>query len=228
VKPIAIFYHTVFFQKDGSPFPWSVRFNDKYMKDLRDSGLMAEQKHFVASINGGQESEVYAKLHLPEAQHWFNGIDCQGNSLLIQEMRDFCAGHPGWNVFLFHSKGLAHHVPEYAGYIEFESRWIKCMVNACIYNWRTCQEDLENFDSVGCHWMRNVGAKSEDNIWGGMFYWVTSDFFATRTPISECSLVKQHGIRSWEARPISEQYIGLGPALPRTKDYCKAGIGMCP
>lgn len=228
MKPIAIFYATVFFQTDGSPFPWSVKFNDKYMKDLRDSGLMAAQSHFVASINGGQESEIYAKLCLPEAQHRFQGLDSQGNSVLVQEMRNFCAEHPGWNVLFFHSKGLAHHTQEYASYVEFEARWIACMVNACIYNWRTCVADLGTHDSVGCHWMRNVGVPPVDNIWGGTFYWVTSDFFATRTPMLECPLVKQYGITSWEARATSEQYIGIGPTLPRTKDYCSHGIGMCP
>jgi len=228
MKKIAIWYSTVFFQKDGSPFPWSVRFNEKYMKDLTDSGLMDAQSHFVAVINGGQESEVYAKVYLPKAQHRFNGIDCQGNSLMMVEAREFAIAHPGWNILIFHSKGLAHHMPEYAGYIEFESRWIKCMVNACIYNWRTCVADLETYDSVGCHWLANVGENSADNIWGGMFYWVTSDFFATRTPMGETPLVKKHGIRHWDARFESEHYIGLGPTLPRTKDYCTAGIGNCP
>lgn len=228
MKPIAIFYHTVFFKADGSPFPWSVRFNEKYMKDLNDSGLMDAQQHFVASINGGQESEVYAKLTLPRAQHRFHGLDCQGNSLLIEEIHEFCTSHPNWNVLFFHSKGLAHDSPEYAGYIEFESRWIKCMVNACIYNWKTCVEDLETHDSVGCHWMENVGVPPVDHIWGGAFYWVTSDFFVTRTPVRECPLVKRYGIKSWEARATGEQYIGIGPKLPKIKDYHPNGIGSCP
>lgn len=228
MKNIAIFYHTVFYQTDGAEFPWAVKFNEKYMKDLEDSGLMAAQSHFVASINGGAESEAVAKQCLPKAQLRFHGMDCQGNSLLVQEMRDFAVEHPGWNLFFFHSKGLAHHTKEYESYVEFEARWIKCMVNACIYNWRTCVADLETVDSAGCHWMKNVGVPPVDNIWGGTFYWVTSDFFATRTPMSECPLVKQYGIRSWEARATSEQYIGLGPTLPRVKDYHVDGIGSCP
>lgn len=228
MKPIAIFYHTVFFQTDGSPFPRSVAYNEKYMKDLEDSGLMAASEHRVASINGGVESDVYAKLTLPKFQHRLHGLDCQGNSLLVEEMWNFCVAHPGWNVLFFHSKGIAHHTKEYESYTPFENRWIKCMVDACIYNWRTCVEDLETHDSVGCHWMANVGVPPVDHIWGGTFYWVTSDFFATRTPMSECPLVKQYGIRSWEARATSEQYIGIGPRLPKVKDYCKYGIGMCP
>lgn len=228
MKPIAIFYHTVFFKADGSPFQWSVKFNEKYMKDLADSGLLDVQRRFVASINGGSESEVYAKVYLPQAKHVFYGLDNPGANLIMDEMRLFCVGHPGWNVLYFHSKGLAHSTPEYASYVEFESRWIKCMVNACIYNWRTCIADLENFDSVGCHWMQNVGNPPVDNIWGGAFYWVTSDFFATRTPIGECPLVKQYGVRSWKSNPTGEHYIGLGPTLPRVKDYHVNGIGSCP
>lgn len=228
MKPIAIFYHTVFFKADGGPWPWSVRFNEKYMKDLVDSGLMDAAQHFVAGINGGKESEIYARLTLPKAQHLFHGIDCLSENLTMEAMRTFCLEHPGWNVLHFHSKGLAHDAPEYAGYIEFESRWINCMVNACIHNWRTCVGDLETHDSVGCHWMANVGNPPVDHIWGGCFYWATSDFIGTLPPLADCPLVKKFGIRSAEGRATGEQYIGLGPNLPRIKDYHWGGIGACP
>jgi hypothetical protein len=228
MKPIAIFYHTVFFKEDGSPFEWSVKFNDKYMRDLTDSGLMDASQHFVAGINGGQESEIYAKLCLPKAQHVFHGLAGTSTNYTTDLMRNFCGNHPGWNVLFFHSKGLAHSTPDYASYVAFEARWIKCMVNACIYNWRTCVEDLETHDMVGCHWMKNVGVPPVDNIFGGTFFWGTSDFIATLPPIQECPRVKQYGINSAEARATSEQYPGLGPKLPITKDYCVHGIGMCP
>lgn len=227
MKPIAIFYHTVFFQPDGSPFPWSVRFNEKYMKDLADSGLLDAAEYFSAGINGGQESEVYAKCTLPKFKHTFYGIDNQGCQH-TGSMRDWAIEHPGWNIFHFHSKGLAHHIPEYASYIEFESRWIKCMVTHTIQNWRQCVADLDEFESVGCHWLRNVGALSEDNIWGGDFYWARSEFIGTLPPLTDCKLVKEFGIRSRNSAATGEQYIGLGPRLPTIKDYCKAGIGACP
>jgi len=228
MKPIAIFYHTVFFKTDGRPFIWSVKFNEKYMKDLKDSGLLGASEYFLAGINGGAESEVYARCYLPRAKHLLHGKDCLSSNLTIEAMRDFCVKHPGWNVFHFHSKGLAHDTQEYAEYVEFESRWIRCMVNACIYNWKTCVADLENHESVGCHWMENVGNPPVDHIWGGDFYWATSDFIATRTPVSECPLVKQYGIRHFNSRATGEQYIGLGARKPSVKDYHINGIGQCP
>lgn len=228
MKPIAIFYHTVFFQGDGSPFPWAQQFNEKYMKDLTDSGLLDAADHFVAGINGGKESEDCAKLYLPRAEHVFHGLEGTSTNHTTQLMRDFCEDHPDWNVLYFHSKGLAHHVPEYASYLEWENRWIKCMVTNCIHNWRTCVEDLETYESVGCHWMLNIGSAKADNIWGGTFFWVRSDFVKTIPAVSECPLVKEFGINSKEARATSEHYIGLGPRLPTTKDYCINGIGSCP
>lgn len=228
MKPIAIFYHTVFFHADGTPFQWSVKFNEKYMNDLSDSGLLDVQQHFTAGINGGPESEVYAKVYLPKARHIFHGKEVRSSNFTTEAMRLFCVAHPGWNVLHFHSKGLAHDTPEYAGYLEFENRWIRCMVNACIYNWRTCVADLEHFDSVGCHWMENVGSPPVDHIWGGTFYWATSDFIATLPPLSECPLVKQFGIDKFGSTATDEQYIGLGPKLPRVKDYHVNGIGSCP
>lgn len=76
--------------------------------------------------------------------------------------------------------------------------------------------------------MQNVGNPPVDHIWGGTFFWARSDFIATLPPLAECPLVKQHGMKSYESRATDEQYIGLGPKLPRTKDYCTYGIGMCP
>lgn len=229
MKKIALFYHTVFHKTDGSPWPRSVAYNDKYMKDVRDSGLMAAQSHFLAGINGGSESEVYAKLHLPEATHMFHGLDCISANLTFDEIRKFSLTHPGWNVFMFHSKGLAHHSddPHNKAYTEFENRWIKCMVDNLIYNWRTCVEDLETHDSVGCHWMARVGVPPVDFIWGGNMFWATSDFFATLPAFEDCPLVKQFGIRTLAGNSTGEQWIGLGPRLPNIKDYHWAGIGAC-
>lgn len=228
MKPIAIFFHTVFFKADGGAFQRSGPMNAKYMKDLEDSGLMDAASHFTAGINGGKESEVYAKCYLPRAQHLFHGIDVISANFTFQAMRDFCVAHPGWNVVFFHGKSIAHETPEYVSYLPFEMRWINCMVNACIRNWRTCVADLETHDSVGCHWMENVGNPPVDHIWGGTFYWVTSDFAATLPSLYDCPLVKQFGMKSIEGRATGEQWIGLGPKLPRIKDYHVNGIGSCP
>lgn len=234
MKPIAIFFHGVFFTSDGTrrrveaPYAKSGQWMQKYMKDLEDSGLMDASTHFFAGINGGQESEVYAKCYLPKATHLMHGTDCRSSNLTSEAMRVFAVAHPGWNIFHFHAKGIAHDIPQYDSYRAFEARWIRCMVTHNIYNWKTCVADLETHDSVGCHWMVNVGNPPVDHIWGGTFWWATSDFLATLPPLAECPLVKQFGMKSYESRATSEQYIGLGPKLPKTKDYCTYGIGCCP
>lgn len=234
MKPIAIFFHCVFFNSDGtkriveSPYVGSGPLIQNYVKDLKASGLYAAATRFFAGINGGDESVVYAKCYIPEAEHLMHGTDCRSSNLTSEAMRVFAVEHPGWNIFHFHAKGIAHNIPQYATYHEFEGRWIRCMVKHCIQNWRTCVADLEEYDSVGCHWMPNVGVPPVDHIWGGTFFWATSDFIATLPPLAECPLVKKYGMKSWESRATSEQYIGLGPKLPRIKDYHPNGIGACP
>ncbi len=228
MKPIAIIFHTCFFQPTGEAWPWSVRFNDKYMKDLQDSGLMDASTFRLAGISGGAESLPYAQFHLPKFKHNLHGLNCRSSNLTSEAMRLFCVDNPGWNVLHFHCKGVAHSIPEYASYLEWENRWINCMVNNCIYNWRTCVEDLKTHDSVGCHWLQNVGNPPVDHIWGGTFWWATSDFIATLPQLTEAPLVKQFGMVHYESRATSEQYIGLGPKLPKVKDYCVNGITRCP
>lgn len=229
MKPIAIFYHAVFFKKDGGAWQRSGPVISQQMKELEDSGLMAEQKHFVAGINGGKESEVYAACYIPKAKAIFNGLDSTHQTYTIQAMYDWCVEHPGWYVLFFHAKSVGHESKEYESYLPFEMRWMRCMTNACIVNWRQCVADLDSgYESVGCHWMENVGVPPVDNIWGGTFYWVTSDFVATLPEPLESYTVKEYGIEHPQARSLSERWIGMGPRLPKIKDYHVNGIGSCP
>jgi hypothetical protein len=223
MKPIALFYFTVFFKPDGGAWPLSGPTIQRDMKAIDDSGLSDAASYFLAGINGGQESEVYAKCYLPKAQHLFTGLDCMTQNLIHEAMRLWCIDHPGWNVFTFHSKSLAHDQPLHEPYKAFEAGWVACMTRYLITNWRKCVEELETVESVGCHFMRNVGVPPVDNIWPGSFYWVRSDFVATLPPLAECPLVKQFGIKDIRSRATGEHYIGLGPRLPTVKDYLPNG-----
>lgn len=210
-----------------APYVGSVACVERYINDLRKSGLMDACTYFIAGINGGEESRPYGDTCLPmiqKATHLYHGGDWRSSNATSEAMRVFAVEHPGWNVLHFHAKGIAHNIPQYESYHAFEDKWIACMVNACIYNWRTCVSDLETHDAVGCHWMENVGSPPVDHIFGGTFWWATSDFIATLPPLSETPLVKQFGIKHFDSRATSEQYIGLGPQLPRVKDYCPGTI----
>jgi hypothetical protein len=141
-------------------------------------------------------------------------------------LQQWALEHPGWYVFYFHSKG-ASHVDQ--NYLAFVARWRRCMMSNLVLNWRQCVLDLDNgYDSVGCHWMMNVGVPPKDNIWGGNFWWVKTDFMNTLTPITHRELIKTHGVNAPIARYEAERFLGAGTVLPKIKDYHVNGIGSCP
>lgn len=227
MKPIAIFYHCLFFMgSPDKPAPRGGEVISGNMSALKASGLLDEASHVVYGINGGEESRVYSGCYLPEkGEKVYHGIESRSENATIQLLHSFALSFPGWNILYFHAKGACHTDQTY---IAFLKRWVRCMTLHCIENWRTCVADLETVDSVGCHWMENVGVPPEDNIWGGNYWWATSEYLSKVPPISERELSKQYGVNSQEARYESERWLGSSGVKPTVKDYHLNGIGSCP
>lgn len=229
MRPIAIFYHTLFFV--GAPeHPALGGFTIccDQMKQVKDSGLEDSAKEIHVGVNGGKESEVYAAQSLPAKAHvYYHGVEQGSETPTMVKMWEWARVNPGWNVLYFHCKGATH---TDANYLAFVTKWRRCMMNACVVNWRQCVADLESgFDSVGCHWMTGMSPPSDkDAIWGGNFFWATSDFIRTLPDILDRDLIKNHGIAAPIARYEGERWIGSGPRLPHVKDYHVNGIGSCP
>jgi hypothetical protein len=136
-------------------------------------------------------------------------------------MHRWAINNPGWAIFYHHAQGSSH--SQNIDYSKFVANWRKAMTADLITNWRQCLADIEEgYESVGCHFMRNVGDGTH-NIWAGNFFWVTSDFLATLDPISERPQCKATGLGSREARYESEMWIGNGKRLPKVKEYKPVG-----
>lgn len=229
MTPIAVWYHTLFFV--GSPdHPALGGFTicREQMNEVRRSGLEDAASEIHVGVNGGKESEVYARQSLPEkATVYYQGVDQHSETPTMVKMWEWAKDHPGWNILYFHCKGATHTDVEY---LKFVTRWRNCMMKALVTNWRQCVADLDGgLDSVGCHWMTGMSPPSDkDAIWGGNFFWATSNFLSTLPDILDRTLIKDHGIAAPIARYEGERWIGSGPALPKIKDYHINGIGSCP
>lgn len=234
MKPIAVFFHCLFFHNHrvAGAVP-SLSLNactiiKSQMTQLANSGLLEAAAEFHVGINGDDESLDIAKLHIPpKANLMLHGLEAKSETPTIVKVQEWALSHPGAYVFYFHSKGASH---VDANYLQFVSRWRNCMMGNLVDQWRRCVADLDSgFDSVGCHWMTNMSPPSDkDSIWGGNFWWVTTDFLNTLEPITERELIKTHGINAPIARMESERFLGAGPNLPKIKDYHVNGIGSCP
>lgn len=235
---IAVFYHTLFFIKDH-PLTNGVAITREQMDLMRASGLVDAASEIHIGINGGQESRVYALQNLPrKGSVYYHGLDKTSEMPTLERLQAWLPGHDDWNVLYFHAKGATHaqsdpdDVSRYGmgarAYCDFERRWRACMMRHCITNWRTCVADLDaGFESVGCHWMMNVGAHNRDNIWGGNFWWARASFLMSLPNISTLDTVNRPDLPD-SKRYEAEHWIGEGPRLPKIKDYHINGIGSCP
>lgn len=223
-KPIAIFYHGLFVAQDEI-LPASLYIIPEQMKCIKQSGLYDECKEFQVGINGGEESKSIADYVLPLKGHrQFHGQQCRNELRTLLMLEQWCASHPGWNVLYLHSKGATHPLGH-----DLRTRWRNCMMRNLVSNWRTCVAALENgYDSVGCHWLTPPFTPPGQYIWGGNFWWATSDYLRTLPGLMLRDRVKISGLDSIESRFEAEVWIGNGPRAPRVLDLHPGGLWTCP
>jgi hypothetical protein len=216
MKPIAIFYHCLFFQDtEENLLEPSIPIIRDQMNEIRSNGLLNTATEFHVGINGGVESRQIANLLIPpKAKITLHGLQCKNECRTLRMIEQWLPGHVDWNVLYFHSKGATHPPNDYT------ETWRKCMMKNAVKNWRTCVQDLDSgWESVGSHWMTGDQTPPGQSIWAGNFWWAKASFLATLPSIMERDRIKLSGIDSIESRYESEVWIGNGPRLPRVKDY---------
>lgn len=227
---IAVFYHCLV------SCPDAVRIVTDQMNQLKNSGLADAATHISIGVNGGDESAPAISLIVPaKAEIIQHGLDQNSEIPTLVHLQKWLPGHEDWRVLYFHSKGATNtlkprpsHWSSDAGYFAFIDRWRKCMMDNLVLQWSKCVADLDaGVESVGCHWMVNVGVPPVDTIWGGNFWWSTGKFLSTLADIATLDSVHRPDLPD-EKRYNAEHWISSGPRLPTVKDYHVNGIGSCP
>lgn len=222
---IAIFYHCLFYL-DQTLRMSAVNVVRNQMYQLEHSGLLTEATHVFCGINGGSESDNIANLVLPvKADRILHGLDSRAENLTIVAIENWVKTNPGWAVLYLHAKGATHDPA--SDYGKFSGRWRECMMKHLVANWRVCLGNLEaGFEATGCHWMTGL-ADGTQNIFGGNFWWATSDFLREVPSIFLRDRIKVSGIASLESRYEAEVWIGNG-RLPKVKELSGHTVGQCP
>lgn len=214
MKPIAIFYHGLFFKEDQA-IPHALPIIQEQMGMVKSSGLLDAATEFHVGINGGDESHAVARIVFPpKAMIRFHGLQCHNENRTILMLENWLPTHPDWHVLYFHAKGVTH-PPGH-----FSEIWRKCMMKHCVRNWWICVADLENgYDTVGCHWMEPPATPEGQYIFAGTFWWATSNYLLTLPSIMDRDRIKESGIDAAESRYEAEVWLGMAPKKPRIKDY---------
>ena len=151
MKPIAIFYHCLFYMDspDNLLMP-AVNITKEQMSLLWYTELIPTARELHVGINGGGESAQMANLLIPSsAKIKLHGLQCHTENRTIRMLEEWLPGKDDWYVLYFHAKGASH--PD--GH-SFTTIWRNCMTHHCIRNWGQCVHDLDaGYDAVGCHWM---------------------------------------------------------------------------
>jgi hypothetical protein len=223
MSKIAVFYHGLFYRNlEFQPNCFNIA--QAQMGIMQASGLTDTADEIYCGVNGGEESVPFAESIFPEkAEKVYHSLQCRNEIRTIMHMQRAMSGRQGWKVLYFHCKG-AFHSPEEKLIVN----WRNCMMRHLVYDWPICINSLSaGFESAGCHW-KTGQVNGTMSLWGGNFFWLTSDFLATLPPIeNNARLPVMGGIDSVQSRYEAEVWIGNGPRLPRVVDYHPSGPFTC-
>lgn len=225
--PIVIFFHGLFVMGNPpEPLPQAIEIIHEQMTTLKTSGLEAAASEIHCGINGGPESEVFAKALLPaKAQIVYHGLQCRTENRTILMIEEWCRANPGEAYILsFHSKGASHAADSDYGN-NMSKPWRNRMMLHCVRHWPQCVSDLAVHEAVGCHWLTGQGWDRSQHYFAGTFAWFRASFFRTIPSIMTRQRIKDSGLDLPESRYEAEVVLGNGPRLPVVKDYYSGAIG---
>ncbi len=222
MKPIAIFFHGLFFLGDPPRhMPNAGCIISDQITQMVNSGLWDAAEQIIFGINGGEESYVVAKSIIPNDKKvvvTLHGLASKSENLTIVMIEEWVKTHPGWNVLYLHAKGSSHEPnSDYAQRVS--KPWREAMMADLVVNWRQCVADLDAGHDVACMvWLSDQGWDKSQHYAAGTFFWATSDFLAKLPSIYLRDRIKQDGIGAASSRFEAEVWIGNGPR-PKVKAY---------
>jgi hypothetical protein len=220
---IAVWYHGLFYL-DGEFLPNAFNIAQWQMAVMEASGLTDTADEIYCGVNGGDESVAFAETVFPEKSvKLYHGLQCHTEIRTIMHMQKTMTGRKGWKIFYHHCKGAFHSPGE-----KMIINWRNCMTNHLVTNWMNCVNALNNGkDSAGCHWLEGQ-VDGTMCLFGGNFFWVTSDFLNTLPPIENNPRIPiMGGVDAVESRFESEVILGTGPRMPKVRDFHAAWPFNC-
>jgi hypothetical protein len=89
--------------------------------------------------------------------------------------------------------------------------WRKSMTYYNIVKWKECLNNLNNVDTVGCHWVSNMGI---NGIWGGNYWWATCRY-VSKLPLLEYN--NRHDAEEWIGSIKEKSIHDMNPGFPSMK-----------
>lgn len=219
MKPIAIFFHGLFFMGDPPRhMPNAGCIIANQIVQMTNSGLWDAADEIIFGINGGDESESVAQAIIPaKAKFKLHGLQCRNENRTVDMLLKWATCHPGYNILYLHAKSSSHDPnSDYAKNVS--TPWRESMMADLVANWRQCVADLETHDIACMVWLWEQGWDKSQHIPAGNFLWLTSDFAAKLPSLYLRARIKEDGIDALSSRYESEVAWCNGPR-PNVKAY---------
>ena len=186
------------------------------IKLLVDSGLYANSNYIFIGLNGGAEDAEFVAANAPKGCTILaHGDAAESLTPTMLHLENWIKDRSGWKICFWHMKGVTHPNDQ------LNLAWRGCMERCVIRDWQNCVADLEEgYDMAGAHWLapEQYGPVVGNPIWGGAFWWGTSDFLRRLPelkPTVDCT-------NDWYN---PEHWPGNGPR-PRVRDYAPHWPGL--
>jgi beta-1,4-mannosyl-glycoprotein beta-1,4-N-acetylglucosaminyltransferase len=133
--------------------------------------------------NVGEEMENYFYINNVELINCGKSNTYESNTL--NKLYHFAKNNPNSNILYLHTKGI--------GYSDDNNKindWIELMLYFLVEKHEICTELLERgFDTIGCNYLQVYNPLTPPH-YSGNFWWATTDYIKTLSPIDETSCIK--------------------------------------
>ncbi len=221
---IAVWWHGLFY-RDEEFLPNAMHITESQMDVMEASGLTGASEEIYCCVNGSYESMPYAETVFPyEAVKVYHGLQCKTELRTLMHMQETMKGREGWKVLYWHCKGAFHKPDD-----RMCNNWRNCMTHHLVAKWPVCVDALNGgYDCCGTHWLTEQ-VDGKQALFGGNFWWSTSEFLNTLPPIeNHPRIALQGGVDDVRSRYESEVWIGTGPRLPKVRDFHPGWPFKCP
>lgn len=175
----------------------------EHINALKQSELDKNLSTFNVGIVGNEENRWHVKDYISEKTscNFIVESETGWEQETMNKMREFIHENEGY-IFYAHSKGSSDPSP-------INIAWRKSMIYFNIIQWRKALSYLENYDTVGCHWVTDPNDHKQ--FWGGNFWWATIEYLRTLPPIGMDNRWRAEG---WNGITDKAKVYDMNPGWP--------------
>jgi hypothetical protein len=189
---------------------------------IRNSGLLEASSHFFVGLNGDAHDYKTVVKHSPEAEIIMHPKGSASELPTMGAIERWVKSNPGYLVLYLHTKGVC-----WPGN-PFRAAWRKCLMTHTVKNWEQCVTELvTGYDMVGPHWLTahkypHASAALPHGIFGGNFFWTTSNYLRRLKPLqTDHSWKERYQAEMWPTSG-NPKVRGLADHWPDIKDCSRA------